>query len=215
MDKLDENKNYSEAIKNILKEMDKRNLDSVDNIENEVKKLVDKEKEIIKERNIDPVNPDDLYYLILYKSEWLKEIFAKKLIPNYESFDYEKQISAYVFYGEYHRVAFYLRGFIRSVDGRNASHEKCEWLLKNYLKYLLNDELEEIDNENEERPNCGTAKEWNDFIEAYICSRLMYTDDLFDKREILLEEYSKYSKHSKHLENRETSDNSKLSEIYK
>lgn len=44
MDKLDENKNYSEAIKNILKEMDKRNLDSVDNIENEVKKLVDKEK---------------------------------------------------------------------------------------------------------------------------------------------------------------------------
>lgn len=62
MDKLDENKNYSEAIKNILKVMDKRNLDSVDNIENEVKKLVDKEKEIIKERNIDPVNPDDLYY---------------------------------------------------------------------------------------------------------------------------------------------------------
>lgn len=209
MDKLDENKNYSEAIKNILKEMDKRTLDSVDNIENEVKKLVDKEKEIIKERNIDPVNPDDLYYLIMYKSEWLKEIFAKQLIPNYESFDYDKQISAYVFYGEYHRVAFYLRGFIRNVDGREATHEKCEWLLKNYLRNLLGDELEEIDNENEERPNCGTAKEWNDFIEAYICSRLMYTDDLFDKREILLEEYAK------HLKNKENLENSKLSEVSK
>lgn len=40
----------------------------------------------------------------------------------------------------------------------------------------------------------------------------MYTDDLFDKREILLEEYSK---HSKHLEKRETSDNSKLFEVSK
>lgn len=212
MDKLDENKNYSEAIKNILKEMDELTLDTNNNIENEVKKLVNKEKEIIKERNIDPVNPDDLYYLIMYKSEWLKEIFAKQLIPNYESFDYEKQISAYVFYGEYHRVAFYLRGFIRNVDGREATHEKCEWLLKNYLRNLLGDELEEIDNENEERPNCGTAKEWNDFIEAYICSRLMYTDDLFDKREILLEEYSK---HSKYLEKRENLENSKLSEVSK
>ena len=212
MDKLDENKNYSEAIKNILKEMDELTLDTNNNIENEVKKLVNKEKEIIKERNIDPVNPVDLYYLIMYKSEWLKEIFAKQLIPNYESFDYEKQISAYVFYGEYHRVAFYLRGFIRNVDGREATHEKCEWLLKNYLRNLLGDELEEIDNENEERPNCGTAKEWNDFIEAYICSRLMYTDDLFDKREILLEEYSK---HSKYLEKRENLENSKLSEVSK
>lgn len=134
--------------------------------------------------------------LFLYLDD-MKEILAKEMTHQYDCLSNKKRNRIIYLCQNYYYLNLYLSGFLSDC---NESHtvESADWLIKEYIHWLVTDEKPSMERTSIERnkPSFGAFEQWCDFIEYYIQSRKKYCPRFIEISNILIEEADKKLKNN-------------------
>lgn len=186
-------KNLNDNIKEIINTLIK-NLATDDNISKDTSKNLEIIKERMKEKDI--FNAESVYYLIGFIIDDYKESILKHFIP-IGDFDISTQYKILTVYKDYADISSFIKSFIRKYENFGASADKSRWLIDNYLNWLYScgENYNKLDNNDDFRPEFGTAEDWINFIDSYIDGRSTFSEKFYKSSYVLINKANeKYKK---------------------
>lgn len=124
-------------------------------------------------------NASNASVCLFWKIDNFKEQLAKMIMPKYDNVEKKNLWKLTYLWQNYNSVEHYISSFISGFEGTCCCVDKANWLLSNYMQYLIDQSVPDMEKKEKMfyKPNFGTFEEWFNFIDAYIHSMYHYTSE--------------------------------------